>query len=216
MKNLDHLLQLPNPWHGNALAEPAQGLETGFPELDELMPEHGWVRAALTELLVPREGVGALQLLLPALARLSQQRRWIAWVAPPYVPYAPALEAAGVDLSRLLRVYPRTGDNGLATVEDCLRSGTCAAVLAWPVAGELPALRRLQRAAAQGRSWGVLFRPEECTVLASPAAQRLRITRMDTGISVTRLDARGAWNAGPVELSMDRLLEPQGRVARLS
>lgn len=215
MKNLDHLLQLPNPWHGNVLAEPAQGLATGFEELDELLPEQGWAQSALTELLVPREGIGALQLLLPALARLSQQRRWIAWVAPPYIPYAPALEAAGVDLSRLQRVYPRNGD-GLATVEACLRSGTCAAVLAWPMAGELPALRRLQRAASQGRSWGILFRPEECAQMASPAAQRLRIARMENGIAVTRLDARGGWNAGPVALSLDRLLEPQGRVQRLS
>lgn len=216
MKNLDHLLQLPNPWHGNVLAEPEQGLATGFAELDELLAERGWAQSALTELLVPREGVGALQLLLPALARLSQQRRWIAWVAPPYVPYAPALAAAGVDLSRLLRVYPRNGGDGLATVEACLRSGTCAAVLAWPMAGELQALRRLQRAAAQGRSWGILFRPEACAPLASPALQRLRIASVENGIAVTRLDARGAWNAGPVELSMDRLLEPQGRAQRLS
>lgn len=215
MKNLDHLLQLPNPWHGNVLAGPAQGLSTGFDELDEMLPEHGWAQAALTELLVPREGIGALQLLLPALARLSQQRRWIAWVAPPYVPYGPALAAAGVDMSRLLRVYPRSAD-GLATVEACLRSGTCSAVLAWPMAGELPALRRLQRAAVQGGSWGILFRPEDCQRLASPAAQRLRIARMENGVAVTCLDARGGWNAGPVELSMDRLLEPQAGVPRLS
>lgn len=216
MKNLDHLLQLPNPWHGNVLAEPAQGLATGFAELDELLPEQGWVQSALTELLVPREGIGALQLLLPALARLSQQPRWIAWVAPPYIPYAPALAAAGVNLSRLLRVYPRNGGDGLATVEACLRSGTCSAVLAWPMTGELPALRRLQRAAAQGRSWGILFRPEDYAQLASPAAQRLRIARLANGVAVTRLDARGGWNAGPVELSVDRLLEPQDRAPRLS
>lgn len=216
MKNLDHLLQLPNPWHGDILAEPATGIATGFAELDELLPERGWVQSALTELLVPREGIGALQLLLPALARLSQQRRWIAWVAPPYVPYAPALEAAGVDMSRLLRVYPRGGHDGLATVEACLRAGTCSAVLAWPMAGELPALRRLQRAAVQGRSWSILFRPEHCVQIASPAAQRLKIARTSNGVAVTRLNQRGGWNAGPVELSLDRLLQPQEVARRLS
>jgi len=79
-------------------------------------------------------GIGALQVVLPALAKISQQRRWIAWVAPPYTPYAPALAAAGVDLSRVLLVYPRAGGNGLAAVERSLRSGTCGAVLAWPMA----------------------------------------------------------------------------------
>lgn len=216
MKNLDHLLQLPNPWHGDILAEPVSGLATGFTELDELLPERGWTQSALTELLVPREGIGALQLLLPVLARLSQQRRWIAWVAPPYMPYAPALAAAGVDLSRLLRVYPREGADGLAMVEACLRAGTCSAVLAWPMAGELPALRRLQRAAAQGQSWGILFRPEQCAPLPSPAVQRVQIARTANGVAVTRLNARGGWDAGPVELSMDRLLQPHGVAPRLS
>lgn len=209
MKNLDHLLQLPNPWHGDILAEPAAGLATGFDELDALLPERGWTQAALTELVIPREGVGALQLVLPALARLSQQRRWIAWVAPPYLPYAPALEAAGVDLSRLLRIYPRDGSDGLATIEACLRAGSCSAVLAWPMAGELPALRRLQRAAAQGQSWGILFRPEQCAESVSPAGQRLRITPTQSGVAVTRLAPRGGWDGGPVALSMDRLLRPQ-------
>lgn len=216
MKNLDHLLQLPNPWHGDILAAPATGLATGFAELDELLPERGWVQGALTELLVPSEGIGALQLLLPALARLSQQGRWIAWVAPPYVPYAPALEVAGVDTSRLLRVYPRNGRDGLETVEACLRAGTCSAVLAWPMAGELPALRRLQRAAAEGRSWGILFRPEHCTQFASPAMQRVQIARTSSGVAVTRLNARGGWNAGPVLLPVDRLLQPQERTRRVS
>lgn len=216
MKNLDHLLQLPNPWHGDFLAEPATGLATGFAELDALLPERGWAQSALTELLVPREGIGAVQLLLPALARLSQQRRWIAWVAPPYVPYTPALAAAGVDLSRLLRVYPRDGSDGLGAVEACLRAGTCSAVLAWPMVGELPALRRLQRAAAQGHSWGILFRPEHCARLPSPALQRVQVERTSHGVSVTRLNARGGWDAGPVELAMDRLLQPPGAARRLS
>ena len=168
MKNLDHLLQLPNPWHGNILAEQPKSLPTGFDELNALLPEGGWTQAGLTELLIPHEGAGALQLLLPALARLSQEPRWIIWMAPPYMPYAPALEAAGVDLTRLLRVYPRAGSDGLAAVEACLRAGACSAVLAWPLAGELQALRRLQRAAAQGDSWGVLLRPHRYASRPSP------------------------------------------------
>ena len=29
---------------------------------------------------------------------LSSRGRWVAWIAPPHVPYAPALRAAGIDL----------------------------------------------------------------------------------------------------------------------
>ena len=208
MKNLDHLLQLPNPWQGNVFAEQPNSLSTGFDEMDALLPGRGWARGALTELLVPHEGIGALQLVLPALARLSHEPRWIAWVAPPYMPYAPALEAAGVNTARLLRVYPRAGAGGLATVEACLRAGTCSAVLAWPVTGELQALRRLQRAAAQGNSWGVLFRPQRFASLASPIAQRLHVAGTADGVRVAHLDTRD--DGEPVELSFDRLLQPQG------
>jgi hypothetical protein len=213
MKNLDHLLHYPNPWAAPVPAPAPTGpdLPTGFPELDALLPGGGWPRAALTELLVPSEGVGALQLLLPALARLSEQRRWIAWVAPPYVPYAPALAAAGVDPARVLLVHPRAGGDGLATVERCLRSGTCGAVLAWPMAVEGSAVRRLQAAAAEGRTWGILFRPDHLENHPSPAAQRLRIMRRPNGVDVSLLKQRGGWAAGPVSLGMDRLLAQPAR-----
>lgn len=206
MKNLDHLLHYPNPWAASITATTPSGMPTGFPELDGLLPQGGWPQAALTELLVPNEGIGALQLLLPALARLSEQRRWIAWVAPPYIPYAPALASAGVDPSRVMLVHPRPGEDGLATVERCLRSGTCGAVLAWPMAGDGAAVRRLQAAAAEGRTWGILFRPGQMMHQPSPAALRLNVARSPNGIEVSLLKTRGGWAATPVSLSMERLL----------
>lgn len=192
----------------------ASVIPTGFAALDTLLPAGGWPKAGVTELLVPREGIGALQLLLPALANLSQQRRWIAWVAPPYVPYAPALAAAGVDPSRVLRVYPKRGMNGMETIEACLRSGTCAAVLAWPMTGDAIALRRLQRAAVAGETLGILFRPQ--TALRPAASStRLRIDRETNGVSVQRLDAKGGCLAAPVQFSYEALLrtEMSGRLS---
>lgn len=214
--NLDLLLDYPNTWHDDTPSAPATGLSTGFPELDAVLPEGGWPRGAVTELLVPQEGVGALQLLLPTLAKISQQRRWIAWVAPPYIPYAPALAAAGVDLSRVLLIHPRAGDDGLAVVERSLRSGTCGAVLAWPMAGDGLALRRLQLAAVQGQALGVLFRPEALAEQSSPIDLRVRIACRPTGVDIYLLKRRGGRDAGPVSLSMDRLLQPQGTQRHLS
>ncbi len=184
-------------------------LSTGFSELDAMLPEGGWQQGSVNELFVPQEGVGALQLLLPTLAKLSQQRRWIAWVAPPYIPYVPGLAAAGVDVSRILLVHPRAGQNGLSLVENCLRSGSCGAVLAWPMTGTAQALSRLQRAAAEGDSLGMLFRPEQCAGQASPINLRLKISRNPQGVDVQLLKRRHAWDAGPVTFSMDRLLQSQ-------
>jgi cell division inhibitor SulA/protein ImuA len=101
-------------------------------------------------------------LVIPALAQLSLENRWIAWVAPPFVPYAPTLAAAGVDLSRVLVIHPRGSADSICAVEQALRSGNCGAVLGWLAGtkGVAPksALQRLRLAAEQGHSRGILFR----------------------------------------------------------
>ena len=90
--SLDTVLQHPGIWRGDQLAHSGvETLPTGFAELDEQLPGGGWPRGALTEILIEREGIGELRLLLPALVHASQQSGWLAWVAPPHVPYAPAL-----------------------------------------------------------------------------------------------------------------------------
>src|SRR5690606_2768600 len=105
--SLESVLQHPGIWRGNQRAQTAaDALPTGFAVLDELLPGGGWPRGALTEVLLSRQGIGELRLLTPALARQSQADGWLAWVAPPYVPYAAALAAAGIDLARLLVAKP--------------------------------------------------------------------------------------------------------------
>ena len=113
---------------------------------------------SLTEIQTQAGGDHSLALVLPALARLSQERRWLAWIAPPDVPPGPLLAAAGVDLSRVLVVYPRACADGLRAVEQALRAGTCGAVLAWLSGADNDDLYRLRSAAEAGHSWGVMFR----------------------------------------------------------
>lgn len=166
----------------------------------------GWPKQALTEVLIDDYGIGELSLLMPALKALSQGERWIAWVDAPYTPYAPALQSAGLDVSRVLLVHSRGqqqrgqqrgqqrqarsqqegfrkngsrkndyGKDGLWAAEQALRSGTCAAVLLWLDEADERAIRRLQLAAEQGSSWGILFRPGACARQGSPAAMRLSL-----------------------------------------
>ncbi|MDN5850905.1 MAG: translesion DNA synthesis-associated protein ImuA, partial [Nitrococcus sp.] len=134
MDNLNELLNEPGIWRAGE-RQRETGLEhvtSGFPALDAALPGGGWPRGALTEILHEHAGIGELSLLMPALARLSQRDQWIALIAPPYLPYAPALADHGVNLSRLLLIHPGNTTNALWAVEQTLRSGTCAAVLVWP------------------------------------------------------------------------------------
>lgn len=198
--NLEPILQRPDVWRGSQ-APATDAIASGYAELDRLL-SGGWPRGALTEIHLPLEGVGELRLLLPALARLSRGDRWVALIAPRYVPYAPALAAAGVNLSRLLLVHPRTRSDHLWAIESALRSGACAAVLAWAEDITAAYLRRWQLAAEIGKAWGVLF--QRHPVADSPAAVRLRVMPEVKGaVTVNILKRRGGWPPGPVRLEID-------------
>lgn len=196
---LDALLQHPGIWRGDQRAQSSENaLPTGYAELDELLPGGGWPRGALTEILSAQEGIGELRLLLPALSRASAQNGWLAWVAPPHVPYAPALAAAGVDLKRLLVTQPQSSADAWWTAEQALRSGACSAVLAWLRAPDERRMRRLQLAAESGHAWGVLFRPARAEQERSPAALRLRLEATADGLAVHVIKRRGGQVSKPV------------------
>jgi cell division inhibitor SulA len=176
---LDALLAAQSIWHAGRAAPVADGEPTGHPALDALLPQGGWPRRALTELLLPADGVGELGLLLPTLSRLTRAGGTVVLVAPPYIPYAPAWQAAGVDLGAL-EIVEATPRESLWAFEQCLRSGACAAVVGWPLQADGPALRRLQVAADSGDCLGFVVRDRKHAANPSPAALRLEY-RGDAG-----------------------------------
>ena len=196
MPALQSVLRHPNICRGGEFTPAANAsfTPTGHSDLDALLPD-GWPHGGLTELLLPHPGVGELSLLMPALARLSREHRWLAWVAPPHTPYAPALEAHGVDLSRIMLIHPPAIKDALWTIEQTLRSGSCGAVLAWVRDADFHSLRRLQLAAAEGQSLCLLFRPQEAAAEASPATLRLRLEAIPEGVRAWPVKYHGAANS---------------------
>lgn len=174
-ETLQALLRDPRIWRGDVSSTQPAGMPTGCAELDAVLPGGGWPTGALAEILIERYGLGELELLMPALVRLSRGNRVIVWVAPPFVPYAPALAGAGLDLQRLLLVRAETQADALWSAEQALRSGSCAAVLLW-AEPSTRWLRRLQLAAEAGAAWGVLFRMARAHAQSSYAALRLRVS----------------------------------------
>jgi protein ImuA len=208
--SLESVLQHPGIWRGYQRAQTGEdALPTGYAALDELLPGGGWPRGALTELLIERQGIGELRLLTPALARLSEADGWLAWVAPPYVPYAAALAAAGIDLKRLVVAKPSSETDAWWTAEQALRSGACGALLAWLRAADERRMRRLQLAAETGHTWGVLFRHARVAQARSPAALRLLLEPAANGLAVHVLKRRGGPVSQPLIVAM-----PQAGIAR--
>jgi protein ImuA len=195
---LARLLEHPALWRGRGVAR-LETLSSGFAALDERLPGCGWPRTGLIEIIAASFGSGELCLLLPALAALTRAAaaRWCVWVAPPLMPFAPALAAAGVMLDRVAVVG---GARPLWAFEQVLGSGACDAALAWARQPGPRDLRRLQLAAERGRTLGVLFRSRSAAREASPAVLRLGLTPLTAGVRVTLLKGRGA-DRGAIELA---------------
>src|SRR5262245_24004610 len=199
---LDQVLQNPAVWRGGDCARVAvPSVPTGFAELDVLLPGGGWPTGAITEIHVERTGIGELQLVMPAAARLTRSGRWLALIAPPYVPYAPALMEHGVKLSRLMLVRTTSAEDSLWSCEQALRSQTCGAALAWLDRIHERDLRRLQLAAESGDASLLLFRSARAAP-ASPAALRLHISKSEGRTLVRILKRRGGEVPLPIALDL--------------
>ena len=164
--SLDSLLAAQTLWHaGRHPATTRDGEPTGHAALDALLPQRGWPRRALTELLLPADGVGELALLMPTLARLSREGGTLALVAPPYLPYAPAWQAAGIDLGAFRSSKPRRAMR-------CGRSSNaCAAVPARPWSAGHG--RRMRRPCAACR-WRRTAATASASCCATASTRRIR------------------------------------------
>lgn len=191
-------------WQGSRRLHQSAATEaTGFPPLDTATGGLGWPRGALTECLLDDAGIGELTLVLPLLRRLSGAGRSVFWINPPHIPYAPALERAGVALEQLVVIHTSTADDTLWTLENCLRSAATGLVMAWP--GRLAGrdIRRLQLAAEAGDNHAILFRHRSRARQSSPAALRLELAPAPRqGLEVRILKRRGGWPGQPCLLDM--------------
>lgn len=157
-------------------------LSSGYRQLDQALPNHGWPVAGATELLLEQSGIGELQIVTPALARLSQHHwQWIVWIAPPHTPYAPALLSAGINLNRILIITPPSPKEALWAAEQCVQSEACSAILFWPENNIRPqAIKRLQVASQSTRTWAIIFREAATRAMPSPSPLRITLSSNNT------------------------------------
>jgi len=218
---LAELLAHPAIWRGDDCAPEPATVPSGYAALDAALPGRGWPQGALTEFLLEREGIGELRLTLPALAHVlahvQAAGRDVVWIAPPYRPYAPALAAAGLDLARLVIVRAQSPKDALWAFEQALHAPECGAAFAWLPTHDERALRRLQVAAREGRTWGVLWRRPGQRGSATAAPLRLALARQDGYLAVRVVKRRGAELPLPVLIDVDRApliaVPPRGVVA---
>jgi cell division inhibitor SulA/protein ImuA len=147
------------------------------------------------ELILAQTGSGELSVLLPVLRQLAGK---VAWIAPPQLPYPPALAAAGVELSDVLLIETAGPAQAQWAAEQVLRSGACAAVLLWLASATARAVRRLQLAAEASGTFMALLLPAAGSPASSPAALRVQLASAPHGIAVSVRKRRGGWPPSPL------------------
>lgn len=199
---LAEVLQHPKLWRGDGYHQTRLDMvPTGHVALAEALPDRGWPKAAVTEIVLPKVGHGELSLLLPAIAALTQTSQMVMWIAPPLIPYPPALLQAGVDLRWLTWVRPASIADTLWAAEQALREPACGAVLVWlnqPLHDR--DARRLQLAASRGGGCGFVLRQGHPERISSPFGLRLAVEATAGGIQIHILKRRGHPASHPVLL----------------
>ena len=186
--------------HATVAAHPSR-----FPELDNQLPGGGWPLGMVTELIARNPGVGELRLLIPMLRQLTLERKVVIMLAPPLIPYAPALAGFGIDLNYLIIIQAPNAADRLWAVEQTLKSTSFGALLAWlPQDRTRPEhLRRMQLAAQSSRGPVFLFRELAAQFDSSPAPLRLLLLpRPEQRLAVQLLKRRGPLLADPILIQL--------------
>lgn len=157
-----------NVWKANQLAI-SRGVahSSGHAVLDRELPDGGWPRSSLVELLLQQHGIGEMQLLKPILSTLSNSQR-IALIQPPFLPHSMACRAWNIDVRNLLWLKPSSSADALWSAEQILKNGSFGAVVLWQPNVRSESLRRLNLAAQTTKTWFWLMRPLSASSDASP------------------------------------------------
>lgn len=133
---------------------PAYQPAVGSPARPE---EHG-AEGNVTEIILPAGQVENIQLLLPMLTQLNQERRWLAWIDPPQGLVNKWQHLHGIVAGEILMLRSSPEYPALELAERALGAGTCHAVVMWTPGLSRRAFDALHQASAKGRSHGVILR----------------------------------------------------------
>jgi protein ImuA len=146
-------------------------VSSGVKALDQVLPGGGFHRGTLVEWLAAGDGCGAASLAMVAAREACRDAGALVVLDRTGEFYPPAVRRLGIDPQGLMVVRAANEADHAWALDQALRCPAVAAVVAWPrpTCGRCPEgtrlaakmFRRLQLAAEQGGSLGLLIRPEQ-------------------------------------------------------
>ena len=213
MTSKKQIPQYPGVWLAKDMnTRTSSGISTGYEYLDAILPNKGWPNSGLVEIGYQSIGNGELRLIIPALKQLSQsQNKWITWINPPLIPYAPGLQSLGVDIGKILLVHTKHIKDTLWSLEKTCKSKNCSAVLAWtnrPL--KFKETQRLQLAAKMGGNLIYLF--HSClTHSKNSSASELRLSLKPTEkpgtINIDINKRRKGWPIYDIAINVSQIID---------
>jgi protein ImuA len=140
-------------------------VSSGAKALDQLLPGGGFHRGTLVEWLAAGEGCGAASLALVAAREACRDAGALVVLDRTGEFYPPAAAGLGIEPQGLMIVRTANEADHAWALDQALRCPAVGAVVAWPhpegTRLATKTFRRLQLAAEQGGSLGLLIRPEQ-------------------------------------------------------
>lgn len=161
----------------------AQRLPFGVGRMDPELAGGGLAAHALHEVAGETPSLGddaAATLFTAGIAARAASGGIVLWVLSRVDLFAPGLAQAGLSPERLMQVDARRDEDALAVMEESLRQGGLSAVVGEVSRADLTTTRRLQLAAEEGGTMGLLLRRwkrsgSDPLAVGSAAATRWRI-----------------------------------------
>ena len=203
----------PGVWRAHQLAsDTGARIPSGFVALDQQLPGGGWPTRNLIELLLKHQGIGELRLLMPAMRKLSLEKKKLILIGAPLLPLTPVFEQFGVALNQVHLIQTDKTQDRLWATEQVLQSDSFGALFMWlPEEKTLcsaTVLRRLQYQATRSQGLSFAFRPIRAQMQPSPASLRLCLTAQSPGkLCVHLIKRRGPVLEQPVLIDLPT---PQG------
>lgn len=196
---IEHLQQGRSATSGNVLS-------SGIPALDGRLPQRGLRPGSVVEWLTPAAGSATATLALAAAQQACQRRPALVIVDPQREFYPPQAARQGLDPRDMILVQPSAEDLTWA-LEQSLRCRGVGAVLGWAEGLDDRTCRRLQLAAEEGQTLGLLIRP--AVFRSQPSWAEVRLLVRPCGHAERRrlrleiVYCRGANLQGTIELELD-------------
>ena len=129
-------------------------------KMEETKPlEEKTFPANVTEIVLTKDKIDSIQLVLPMLINLHQEKRWLAWIDPP-IQLLKEWQKTHNDSALNDIMILRSNDN-LSVFElskRALTAGTCHAVIAWTNNLSQDQFSKLETASSKGNSHGIILK----------------------------------------------------------